>query len=86
MNTQNIIFTIIAIAIIIIVVWVGGTKKTPIATIITEPVTTENVLPAETKTETNTIKKMTTVTMTTNKGAITIELSPDTKPKTVENL
>ncbi|KKT36547.1 MAG: Peptidyl-prolyl cis-trans isomerase [Parcubacteria group bacterium GW2011_GWA1_44_13] len=34
---------------------------------------------------TNTIKKMTTVTMTTNQGEITLELFGDLKPKTVEN-
>ncbi|MFZ3065848.1 MAG: peptidylprolyl isomerase, partial [Nitrospirota bacterium] len=52
-------------------------------------ITTETVANTETKSEiksdTNTIKKMTTVIMTTNQGVITLELFGDLKPKTVEN-
>lgn len=87
MSTQNIIFTVIAVAIIIIVVWVGGTKKAPIASapVSTSTVETNIEKKIDVKSETNTIKKMTTVTMTTNQGAITFELFGDLKPKTVEN-
>ena len=86
MSTQNTIFTIIAVAIIVIVVWVGGTKK---VASITPTTIGENTITTETKPEiksaVNSKKPMTTVTMTTNKGAITLELFADTKPKTVEN-
>lgn len=94
MNTQNIIFSVIAIAIIVVVVWVGGMKKAPTVNV---PVAKETAESADsrpdatttekqvTKSETNTIKKMTTVIMTTNRGAITLELFGDLKPKTVEN-
>ena len=91
MSTQNTIFTVIAVAIIIILVWVGGAQKTPDAPVIETPITTEtneknlqqSIESADS--ETNTIKKMTTVTMTTNQGVITFELFGDLKPKTVEN-
>ncbi len=82
MSTKNIIFLIVAVIFIASIMWVGGTKKIPSAPIVTET-------PAENKTdvksETNSKKPMTTVTMTTNKGAITLELFGDLKPKTVEN-
>ena len=83
MSTQNIIFSFIAVAIIVVVVWVGGAQKTPNAPVTETPITTETN--KEIKSETNTIKKMTTVTMTTNQGVITLELFGDLKPKTVEN-
>jgi len=91
MSTQNTIFTVIAVAIIIIMVWVGGAQKTPDAPVNETPITTEtkekNLQQSRESadSETNTIKKMTTVTMTTNQGVITLELFGDLKPKTVEN-
>jgi len=89
MNTQNIIFTVIAVAIIGVVVWVGATKKAPVATnVVPDKNVTEEIVKEASpvvKSETNTINKMTTVTMTTNKGDITLELFADLKPKTVEN-
>jgi peptidylprolyl isomerase len=68
-------------------VWVGGTKKTPVASapVATSTVETNTEEKKDVKSETNTIKKMTTVTMTTNMGEITLELFADLKPKTVEN-
>jgi len=83
MSTQNIIFSVIAVAVIVVVVWVGGAQKILNTPVSETPITTETK--AETKSETNTIKKMTTVTMTTNQGEITLELFGDLKPKTVEN-
>lgn len=83
MSTQNIIFSVIAVAIIVVVVWIGGAQKAPNAPVNETPITTETS--TEIKSETNTIKKMTTVTMTTNQGVITLELFGDLKPKTVEN-
>ena len=84
MSTRNIILAVLAIAFVFFIVWVGGTKKVPNA-----PVGTESKISAEVKTEetpdTNSTKTMTIVTMTTNKGAITLELFGDLKPKTVEN-
>ena len=81
MSTQNIIFSVIAVAVIVVVVWVGGAQKILNTPVSETPITTETK--AETKSETNTIKKMTTVTMTTNQGEITLELFGDLKPKTV---
>ncbi|MFZ2303529.1 MAG: peptidylprolyl isomerase [Minisyncoccia bacterium] len=94
MSTQNIIFSVIAVVIILGVVGIGGMKKMPN---INTPVATETAESADsrpdatttekqvTKQETNSTKKMTTVIMTTNQGAITLELFGDLKPKTVEN-
>ena len=80
MSTKNIIFLIVAVIFIASIMWVGGQKNTKCP---------NNGTPAENKTdvksETNSKKPMTTVTMTTNKGAITLELFGDLKPKTVEN-
>ena len=85
MSTQNIILTTIAAIFVIGIVWIGATSKAPqtlptndAAKIISE---TNNQVPLET----NATKPMTTVTMTTNKGAITLELFGDKTPKTVEN-
>lgn len=85
MSTQNIIFSVIAVAIIIGVVAIGGTKKPAVQQkpMETSPTTTETK--PEVKQATNTIKKMTTVTMTTNMGAITLELFGELKPRTVKN-
>lgn len=92
MSTQNIIFLVIAVAIIVGLVWIGGTQKAPNAPVNETPESADSRLDAittetktEIKSETNTIKKMTTVTMTTNQGVITLELFGDLKPKTVEN-
>ncbi len=83
MSTQNYILTAIAVSFIIFIVWVSGTKKVqPID--ITPPVATENKIEINPETN-NSEKNMTTVTMTTNQGAITLELFGDLKPKTVEN-
>lgn len=84
MSTQNIIFTVIAVAIIIVVVWIGGTKKPVVPQAPTKTEVTTETKP-EVKQSTNSTKKMTTVTMTTNQGVITLELFADIKPKTVEN-
>lgn len=82
MSTQNYILTAIAVSVIILIMWVSGAEKIqPKET--TQPVATETK--SEIKSDTNTIKKMTTVTMTTNQGVITLELFADTRPKTVEN-
>lgn len=40
MSTQNTIFTFIAVAIVIILVWVGGTKNVPNPPVVTETATT----------------------------------------------
>mgnify|MGYP001589555633 CR=1 FL=1 len=83
MSTKNIIFSIIAVAFVVFIVWIGGSQKTPQAPLANEIATPE--IKDEVKSETNSIKPMTTVVMTTNKGAITLELFGDKKPKTVEN-
>lgn len=88
MSTQNIIFIVIAVAIVVVVVWAGANKKVPAIQPVT-PIDGKTEVREEAKPvakfETNTIKKMTTVTMITNKGDITLELFGDLKPKTVEN-
>lgn len=83
MSTRNIIFAVIAVALIIFIVWVGGSQKTPSPT--TAETTTTTEIEPGIKAETNSTKPMTTVIMTTNKGAITLELFGDKKTKTVEN-
>lgn len=82
MSTQNIIFLIAALIVVVGVVWAGGQgqKRQNV-----QPVAETTGTSTEVKTETNSNKPMTTVVMTTNKGAITIELFADKKPKTVEN-
>ncbi len=89
MSTRNIILTIIAIAFVIFIAWTSSSQKTPktdepIITnampTIEEPTTIEKIV-----TEIKNTKSMTTITLTTNKGAITIELYDDKAPKTVEN-
>jgi len=86
MSTQNIIFTVVAVAFILFIVVMGGTKKAPtneqpvVAT--STPTTTQT---EESISETNSKKPMTTAVMTTNKGVITLELFADTKPNTVAN-
>jgi cyclophilin family peptidyl-prolyl cis-trans isomerase len=86
MKTTNIILTIVAGAIIIFIIWIGGSQKsqkTP------EPTTTpaaspETNLTVTGKTTTNK-ESMTTAIITTNKGVITLELFADKTPKTVAN-
>ena len=85
MTTKNIIFTVIAVSVIIVVVWIGGMKKTPNINTQAKTKTATTTEKQVNKPETNSTKKMTTVTMTTNQGAITFELFGDLKPKTVEN-
>ncbi len=94
MNNTNIILTVIAIAFVVFIVWTNSSQKTPkinepitnepVSTnampTIEEPTTTEKIV-----TEIKNIKSMTIVTLTTNKGAITLELYADMAPKTVEN-
>ncbi len=89
MKTTNIILTIIAVAFVIFIVWTNSSQKTPKAnetvatnamSTIEEPATTEKIV-----TEIKNTKSMSTVTFTTNKGAITLELYADKAPKTVEN-
>ncbi len=89
MKTTNIILVIIAIAFIVFIVWTNSSQKTPE---INEPVATKTMPTTEEPTttekivnEVKNIKSMTTVTLTTNKGVITLELFDDKAPKTVEN-
>ncbi|KKU80740.1 MAG: Peptidyl-prolyl cis-trans isomerase (Rotamase)-cyclophilin family [Parcubacteria group bacterium GW2011_GWA1_47_8] len=84
MKTANIIFLVVAIAILGFVVWAGGSQK-PEAT--SEPVTATTT-PAETnlsETKNTNKESMTKATITTNQGIITLELFADQSPKTVEN-
>lgn len=83
MSTRNIIFSIIAVAFIIFIVWLSGFQKTPQAPLVNDVVAPE--IKDEVKSETNSIKPMITATITTNKGIITLELFADKTPKTVEN-
>lgn len=89
MSTKNTILLIIAVIVIVGTVWIGGKSATPtpVPTATTTATTTESKPEAkkEARAETNSTKPMTTVVMTTNKGAITLELFGDKKPKTVEN-
>ncbi len=121
MSTRNIIFTIIAVAFVIFIVWTYISQEYPetympaasiprqtivepnampimeesaiIEKIVTEVKNTTNAMPTieepttteKIVTEIKNTKPMTTVTFTTNKGAITIELYDDKAPKTVEN-
>lgn len=74
MKTSNIILLVIAVLFIVGIVWVGART----------PKNTEGApQTAEIKKTNNTT--MTTVVMTTNKGAITLELFDTLAPKTVEN-
>ena len=89
MKTTNIILTIIAVAFVVFIVWTSSSQKTPAGT---KPVATssmptieESAVTEKIVTEIKNTKSMTTVTLTTNKGAITIELYDDKAPKTVEN-
>lgn len=81
MSTKNIIFTTIAIAFVIFIVWVGGAKKVPTTTTSAPAIETEQT----TKPETNSTKAVTIAVVTTNKGVITLELYTKEAPKTVAN-
>lgn len=85
MKTSTIILSIVATAFIVFMVWLGGAQKPkqapPVETTAVAQETKNEIKPEVNKTETT----MTTVVMTTNKGAITLELFADKKPKTVEN-
>lgn len=85
MKTSTIILSIVAIAFIVFMVWLGGAQKPkqapPAETAAIAQETKSEIKPEVNKTETT----MTTVVMTTNKGAVTLELFADKKPKTVEN-
>jgi len=90
MPIKNIILLVLAGAFILFIVWIGAkqntsgtTEVTPIIDSTETPtlITTE----ATTTPETTNIKPMTTVTITTNKGVITLELFADKTPNTVAN-
>lgn len=87
MTTKNIILVVLAVAFILFIVAMGGSKNIETLTPTDTATTTESVTEEKqvVKSETNSTKPMTTVVMTTNKGAITIELFADTKPNTVAN-
>ena len=89
MSTKNIIFSVLAVLIVSIVILMGMRSQTATLPTATEQVatTTEKILVVqpEKTLSTNSTNKMTTITMTTNKGAITLELFPEIKPATVEN-
>lgn len=77
MSTKNIILTVLAIIFIVGMVWISGSQKQPL-------VGTDNLQTAS-ETTTGTTSSMTTATVTTSKGVITLELFADKSPKTVEN-
>lgn len=84
MKTTNIILSVLVVAFIIFIVWLGSLPpKTPVIseTATTTPGVTETIQ----TTETINTKPMTTATITTNKGVITLELFADKSPKTVTN-
>ena len=84
MSTQNTILITVAVAVVIFILWSGSKNNTP--TILGEVetvVNTENI--KENNLEANSNESMTTVTMTTNMGAITLELYDTLAPNTVQN-
>ncbi len=88
MKTTNIILAIIAIVFVIFIVWTSSSQKT---LKIDEPVPTnaipteESIITEKIVNEVKNTKSMTTVTLTTSEGAITIELYDTMAPKTVAN-
>ncbi len=91
MTSKNIILTIIAVAVVILVVFTANTKEKIPATdepvsmgmpIVELPATTEMIVTQVKSIKTN---PMTIATITTNKGTITLELYATQAPKTVEN-
>ncbi len=76
MKAPYVILSVVIIGIILITVWISGrTSDTPLP-----PIT----MPTELLTPTQTIP-MTTATITTNKGIVTLELFDAQTPNTVEN-
>lgn len=89
MNIKNIILLVIAVAIVVILVWLSGRQTTKVPQILPPE---NNIVSATTSpteitstTTEQTSKPMSIATLTTNKGVITIELFDDKTPKTVEN-
>ncbi len=81
MNTRNIIFITLAVIFVVGMVWMNG-KTNPQKENTLEPV----ILSKESiTTSTLNTTAMTTATITTNKGIITLELFTERAPKTVEN-
>lgn len=87
MTIKSIILAVTAAAFVLFIVVMGGSKNVVTPTPTETATTTQGTIEQkqEVKADTNSIKPMTTVVMTTNKGAITIELFADTKPNTVAN-
>lgn len=85
MSTKNIILTIIAIIFVVFMVWVGGKPTAEPGKQATAPTTAPVTTETETVQDNINTKPMTTATITTNKGVITLELFADKTPKTVEN-
>lgn len=90
MNIKNIILLVVAVAVIVLLVWVSGKRDSVKDTIpLTNTVVGTTTLPTTSVTTTDqsitSTKSMSTAIFTTNKGAITIELFNDKAPKTVEN-
>lgn len=87
-TTTNIVIGVLAIGFIIFIVWLGGMPQKRVSQIpdTTATTTPETSQPVETKPVTTTTNKpMTTATIKTNKGVITLELLADKSPKTVAN-
>lgn len=87
MTIKSIILAVTAAAFVLFIVAMGGSKNVVTPTPTETATTTQGTIEQkqEVKADTNSTKPMTTVVMTTNKGAITIELFADTKPNTVAN-
>lgn len=86
MKTTNIILVVVAVALVGFLVWVGGQSSQRTTQEVPQVAAPETT--TETKTTANELVKttnMTTVVMTTNKGAITLELFDTDAPKTVAN-
>lgn len=87
MSTQNIILSVLVVAFIFFIVWIGGTQKVSTPTSLDEtPVTVAtSTLVTQPTIDTNSVMAVTTAVMTTNKGVITLEFYPEDAPKTVAN-
>lgn len=84
MDTKNTILLTVAVIFIVGIVGLGGTQKIP-NTPNTTATTTETKPETKNQPITNSTKSMSTATITTNKGVITLELYGDQAPKTVAN-
>lgn len=82
MKTRNIILIIVAAIIVAFVLYIGYKQSLPTVTSESTPAIANTQTPT---TNSNNTKPMTTATLTTNKGVITLELYGDQAPKTVEN-